>query len=195
MLPLLLLLLLLLPALPPLAGQHGTRQREVNVVRLSVRPAIFHLQSFASDAEAEELRMLAAGRHAESATSGQGDTRMDHEPFARVRTSSSFYVPREEMQLEAVARITKRIEETLVSVVRESNSHPQSQLHVMDVNPRHAEVFQMSKYSPGEYYAAHSDYARDDPRYDRAATFLLYLSASSDGGETGAMRVQLIRHL
>jgi prolyl 4-hydroxylase len=157
---------------------------EVSIMRVSVRPAVFVLRNFASVAETEALRSVAAGRYTSSGTKGTSVTRMDHEPFLPVRTSSSLFLSLEDMGNGAVAKISRRIEETLLQVVRESNKQEQAQLHVLDVNPLHAEVFQMARYGPGEYYAAHSDYAKDDPAYDRAATFLLYLASSEDGGET-----------
>lgn len=149
---------------------------DIQVARLSIRPAIYQITNFANFTEMQALRAVAAGRYTRSGTAEDtGDE--------RVRESTSFWVPRKEMQTDAVSRISSRIENTVVQIVRETNAQPAEQMHVYDVDPLYAEVFQMTQYSEGGFYAAHSDYSSDS-RYDRAATFLLYLAAPPDGGET-----------
>ena len=79
--------------------------------------------------------------------------------------------------------ISRRMAQTLTTIVKASNELDNPQLHVFPANWRYAEVFQMARYDEGQYYAAHSDFTVE-PGYDRVATFLIYLSDAHDGGET-----------
>ena len=137
----------------------------VNVARLAGRPAVYRVTDFASAETCAYLKQFAAPHLKPSKT--RQDT------GGEARKSESYWLSRADMDDVVIARVRTEIEQMMAMIAAESNKISDRGLHVFPVDPDLSEVFQITRYTAGEYYKAHSDYIDDSPGYDRIATFLL----------------------
>lgn len=138
---------------------------------VSWKPRIMALPNFLSAEECEHLIALASDNLMPSKVVTKKEDGTTTSTPSKSRTSSGFFLTDAFSQDPVVRAIDARMET------------------VIHVPHGHAEALHILRYQIGEKYLAHNDYFQEDaikadPRGQRMATLLMYLSDVEEGGET-----------
>lgn len=138
---------------------------------VSWKPRIMALPNFLSPEECEHLIDLANDNLVPSKVVTKKEDGTTTSTPSKSRTSSGFFLTDAFSQDPVVRAIDARME------------------MVTHIPHNHAEALHILRYQIGEKYLAHNDYfqeeaIKNDPRGQRMATLLMYLSDVEEGGET-----------
>lgn len=142
---------------------------------VSWKPRIMIFPNFLSDEECDHLIELASAQLKPSRVVTKKEDGTTTASPSTARTSSGFFLS-DAYAYDPVVRAIDRRMETV--------SH---------IEHTHAEALHVLRYKIGEKYLAHNDYLQqaaieNDPRGQRVATLLMYLSDVEQGGETNFPR-------